>query len=60
MIMYKTLSYFAGEQHRENYEQIVHLVEEFEYSIRVYESRESFQFDFQQTMYRVTVTIKHI
>ena len=52
-----TLSYFTGEQHSENFEQIVHLAEELGYSVRVYESMESSQFDFLQAVYRDTATI---
>jgi len=52
-----TLSYFTGEQHSENFEQIVHLAEDLGYSVLIYESKESNQFDFLQTAYRDTVTI---
>lgn len=52
-----TLSYFTGEQHSENFEQIVHLAEELGFSVRVYESKESNQFDFLQAVYRDTATI---
>ena len=52
-----SLSYFTGEQHSENFEQIIHLAEEVEYSVRIYESKESSQFDFLQAVYRDTVTI---
>jgi hypothetical protein len=51
------LSYFTGEQHSKNFEQIIHLAEEIGYSVRVYESKESSQFDFLQAVYRDTVTI---
>ncbi len=52
-----TLSYFTGEQYSENFEQIIHLAEELGYSVRVYESKESNQFDFLQAVYRDTATI---
>lgn len=52
-----TLSYFTGEQHSENFEQIIHLAEKLGYSVRVYESKESSQFDFLQAVYRDTATI---
>ena len=51
------LSYFTGEQLSENYEQIVHLAEELGYSVRIYESKKSSQFDFIQAVYRDTATI---
>ena len=52
-----TLSYFTGEQHSENFEQIIHLAEKLGFSVRVYESKESNQFDFLQAAYRDTATI---
>lgn len=52
-----TLSYFTGEQHSENFEQIIHLAKQLEYSVQVYESKESLQFDFLQAVYRDTVVI---
>lgn len=52
-----TLSYFTGEQHSENFEQIIYLAEELGYSVRVYESKISTQFDFLQAVYRDTATI---
>lgn len=52
-----TLSYFTGEQHSENFEQIINLAEKLGYSVRVYESKESNQFDFMQAVYRDTATI---
>ena len=52
-----TLSYFTGEQHSESYEKIIHLAEELGYLVRVYESKESSQFDFLQAVYRDTATI---
>ena len=52
-----TISYFTGEQYSENFEQIIHLAEELGYSVRVYESKESNQFDFLQAVYRDTATI---
>ena len=52
-----TLTYFTGEQHSENFEQIIHLAEEVGYSVRIYESKESSQFDFLQAIYRDTATI---
>lgn len=52
-----TLSYFTGEKNSENFEQIVHLAEELGYSVQVYESKESSQFDFLQAVYRDTATI---
>lgn len=55
--MQLTISYFTGEQHSKNFEQIVHLADELGYSVRVYESKESSQFDFLQAVYRDTVTI---
>lgn len=55
--MNTTLSYFTGEQHSENFEQIIQLVKELGYSVRVYESKEANQFDFLQTVYRDTVII---
>lgn len=51
------LSYFTGEQHSENYEQIIHIAEELGYSVRVSESKESSQFEFLQAVYRDTATI---
>lgn len=51
------LSYFTGEKRSENLEQIIHLAEELEYSVRIYESKESSQFDFMQAVYRDTATI---
>lgn len=55
--MNTTLSYFSGGQHCENYEQIIHLAEELGYSVRVYETKESSQFDFLQAIYRDTATV---
>lgn len=52
-----TLSYFTGEQHSENFEQIIFLAEKLGYSVRVYESKEANQFDFLQAVYRDTATI---
>ena len=52
-----TLSYFTGEQHSESFEQIVNLAKELGYSVRIYESKESNQFDFLQAAYRDTATI---
>ena len=52
-----TLSYFTGEQHSENLEQIIHLAKQLEYSVQVYESKESLQFDFLQAVYRDTAVI---
>ena len=52
-----TLSYFTGEQHSENFEKIIHLEEELGYSVRIYESKESNQFDFLQAVYWDTATI---
>ena len=51
------LSYFTGEHHSENFEQIVSLAEELGYSVLVYESKEANQFDFLQAVYRDTATI---
>lgn len=51
------LSYFTGEQHSENFDQIIFLAEEMGYSVRVYESKESSQFDFLHAVYRDSVTI---
>lgn len=51
------LSYFTGEKHSENFEQIIRLAEELGYLVRVYESKESNQFDFLQAVYRDTATI---
>ena len=55
--MIMKLSYFTGEQHSENFEQIIHLAEELGYSVRAYESKEANQFDFLQAVYRDTATI---
>ena len=55
--MNTALSYFTGEQHSEIFEQIVQLAEELGYSVRVYESKNSSQFDFLQAIYRDTATI---
>lgn len=52
-----TLSYFICEQHSENFEQIIHLAEKLGFSVRVYESKDSNQFDFLQAVYRDTATI---
>lgn len=52
-----TLSYFTGEQHSENFDLIIDLAEELGYSVRVYESEGSSQFDFLQAVYRDTSTI---
>lgn len=52
-----TLSYFTGKQHSESFEQIIHLAKELGYSVRVYESKESSQFDFLQAVYRDTAII---
>lgn len=57
MLNMTTLSYFTGEQHSENFEQIIHLAEELGYSVRVYETKESSQFDFLQAIYRDTATV---
>lgn len=57
MLNMTTLSYFTGEQHSENFEQIIYLAEELGYSVRVYESKLSTQFDFLQAVYRDTATI---
>ena len=51
------LSYFTGEQHSDNLEQILLLAKELGYSVRVYESKGSSQFDFLQAVYRDTATI---
>lgn len=51
------LSFFTGEQHCENYEQILHLAKDLGYVVRVYESKGSSQFDFLQAAYRDTATI---
>ena len=51
------LSYFTGEQHSENYDQIIRLAKGLGYSVRLYESKKSNQFDFLQAVYRDTVTI---
>lgn len=55
--MNTALSYFTGEQLSENYEQIIHLVEGLGYSVQVYESKSSSQFDFLQAVYRDTAII---
>lgn len=52
-----TLSFFTGEQHSENFEKIVQIAETLGYSIRIYESKESTQFDFLQAIYRDTAII---
>ena len=51
------LSYFTGEKHSENFEQIASLAEELGYSVLIYESKEANQFDFLQAVYRDTATI---
>ena len=48
-----TLSYFTGEQHSENFEQIIFLAEKLGYSVRVYESKEANQFDFLQAVDKI-------
>lgn len=55
--MMMKLSYFTGEQHSDNLEQILLLAKELGYSVRVYESKGSSQFDFLQAVYRDTATI---
>ena len=55
--MNTALSYFTGEKHSENFEQIIRLAEELGYLVRVYESKEANQFDFLQAVYRDAVTI---
>ena len=52
-----TLSYFTGEQHSKNFEQIIHLAKELGYMVQVYESKKMSQFDFLQAIYRDTATI---
>lgn len=52
-----TLSYFICEQHSVNFEQIIHLAEKLGFSVRVYESKDSNQFDFMQSVYRDTAII---
>ncbi len=52
-----TLSYFTGEQHSENFDQIIRLAKELGYSVRVYDSKEANQFDFLQSVYRDMATI---
>lgn len=52
-----TLSYFTGEQRSKNFEQIIRAAEKLGYSVRVYESKDSSQFDFIQAVYRDTATI---
>lgn len=52
-----TLSYFTGEQHSESFNKISHLAKELGYSVRVYESKASNQFDFMQAVYRDTAII---
>jgi len=52
-----TLSYFTGEQHSENFDQIIRLAKELGYSVRVYDSKEANQFDFLQAIYRDMATI---
>ena len=52
-----TLSYFTGERHSENFEQIIHIAGDLGYSVRIYESKESNQFDFLQAVYRDTATV---
>ena len=51
------LSYFTGEQHSDNYELIIHLAEKLGYSVHVYESNKSSQFDFIKAVFRDTATI---
>ena len=57
MLNMTTLSYFTGEQHSENFEQIIRLAEDLGYSVRVYDSNKANQFDFLQAVYRDTATI---
>lgn len=52
-----TLSYFTGEQHSENYRQIIRIAEDLGYTVRIYEFNESSQFDFLQAVYRDKATI---
>lgn len=52
-----TLSYFTGEQHSENFEEIIQLSKKLGYSVRLYESKDSNQFDFLQAVYRDTAII---
>ncbi len=54
LIMNNAPIIFTGEQHSEIFEQIFHLAEEQDYSVRVYESKVSSQFDFLLTVYRDT------
>ena len=51
------LSYFTGEQHSENFEQIIRLAEGLGYSVRVYESKESSRCGFLKAVNRDTVAI---
>lgn len=52
-----SLSYFTSEQHSENFDRIILLAEELGYLVRVYESKDSTQFDFLQALFRDTATI---
>lgn len=51
------LSYFTNERHSDNFEQIIQIAEELGYSVQVYESKDSNQFDFLQAVYRDTAII---
>ena len=53
----KTLSYFTGEQHSNNFEHIISLAEDIGFSVQVYESKEATQFDFMQAVFRDTAII---
>ena len=51
------VSFFTGEQHSESFNRIIRLLKEMGFSVRVYESKESSQFDFMQALYRDMATI---
>ena len=51
------LSYFTSEPYGESYEQITQLADVFGYSVRVYESKETNQFDFLMAVYRDAANI---
>lgn len=51
------LSYFTGEQHSQYFKRIILLAKNLGYSVKVYESKNSSQFEFIQAIYRDTATI---
>lgn len=52
-----TLSFFTGEQHSENFNQIINLAERLGYSVRIYEPNVATQFDFLQAVFRDTALV---